>query len=62
MYIFFEKNIIVYKLHSINWPSFIVIILEIIDFIIFEIKLILLIKPFFYIAKKSRQKCKYAKN
>ena len=29
------------------------------DVIIFEIKLIFLIKPFFYINKKSRQKLKY---
>ena len=56
-YNFFEKKIFVYKLHSINRPNFIVIILKIIDFIISEIKVILPIEPFFYIAKKSRSSC-----
>ena len=32
------------------------------DVINFEITLILLIKPFFYMTKKSRQKFKYLKN
>ena len=32
------------------------------DIMNFEINLDLLIKPFFYITKKSRQKCKYPKN
>ena len=59
-------------LHSINWPNFIVwlpLLLEIFvsmciaivyfsacDVIIFEIKLTFLIKPYFYVTTKSRQK------
>ena len=32
------------------------------DVIDFEINLVLLIKPFFYMTKKSKQKCKYLEN
>ena len=65
-------------LYSINWPHFIVWLplrLEILgnmcikiicepgcDVIKFEINLIFLIKPFCYIAKKSRRKLKYLGN
>ena len=65
-------------LHSINWPNFIAwlpSLLEIFgsmciaivcfpgcEVINFEITLIFLIKPFFYLAKKSRQKFKYLEN
>ena len=65
-------------LHSINWPSFIAWLpsrLEILDnmgisivcfpgFDIknFEINLIFVIKPFYYMTKKSRQKFKYLEN
>ena len=64
--------------HSINWPSFIVwlpLLLEILgnmcitfvcypgcDVIKYEINLIFLIKPFWYITKQSRQKLKYLEN
>ena len=62
-------------IHSINWPNFIVwlhLLLEILDNICitivcypccdvikFEINLIFLIKPFYYMTKRSRQKLKY---
>ena len=65
-------------LHSINWENFIVwllLLLEILgntcikivcwpccDFIKFEINLIFLIRPFWYMTKKSRQKLKYLEN
>ena len=65
-------------LHSINWPNFIVglpLLLEIMgnmcitivcysgcDVIKFEINLIFLIKLFWDMTKKSRQKLKYLKN
>ena len=63
------------KLHPINWTNFIVwlpLLLQILgnmciiivcypgcDAIKFEINLIFLIKPFYYMTKKSRQKPKY---
>ena len=65
-------------LYSINWPNFIAwlpILLEILgimsiaivcfpgfDVLNFEIKLIFLIKPFFYLIKNSIQKFKYLEN
>ena len=65
-------------LYANNWPSFIVwlhLLLEILGsmciaivcfpgcgIINFEISLIFLIKPFFYLTKKSRQKFKYLDN
>ena len=65
-------------LNSINWPNFMVWLplrLEILgkmciaivcfpgcDAINFEMNLIFLIKPFFYISKKSRQTVKYLEN
>ena len=65
-------------LRPINWPNFIVrlpLLLEILgnicitiicypccDVIKFEINLIFLIKPLFYMTKKSRQKLKYLEN
>ena len=68
----------VLMLYSINWPNFIVwlpLLLEIFGnmciaivsspvcvFINFEINLIFLIKAFFYMTKKSRQKLKYLGN
>ena len=76
MYDFSRK--IFLMLHSINWPNFIAwlpSLLEIFgsmcvaivcfpgcEVINFEITLIFLIKPFFYLAKKSRQKFKYLEN
>ena len=69
---------IFFMLHFINWPNFIVslpLILEILgnmciaivwfpgcDVINFEISLIFLIKPFFYMTGKLRQKFKYLEN
>ena len=66
------------KLYSFNWPNFIVwlsLILEILgnmciaivyfkgcDITIFENNLILMIKPCFFMTKKSRQKSKYLEN
>ena len=65
-------------LHSMNWPDFIVwlpLLLEILgnmciaivcfsgcDVINFEIKLVCLIKPFFYMIKKLRKRFKYLEN
>ena len=65
-------------LYSINWPNFIVwlpVLLEILgnifivvicfpvyDVVNFEINLSFLIKPIFYMAKKSGQKFKYLKS
>ena len=58
-------------LYSLNWPNFIawrplcreilgnICIVIVINF---EINLLFLIKPFFYMTKKSRQKCKYLEN
>ena len=57
-------------LHPINWPNFIVwlsLLLKILgnickpdcDVIKFEINLIFLTKPFYYMTQKSRQKLKY---
>ena len=73
---FFKKMFLM--LYSINWPNLIVsllLLLEILgnmctvfvwlpvlDMIKFEINLIFLIKPFFYIIKKSRQKFKHLEN
>ena len=69
---------IFFTFHSLNWPNFIAclsLLLVILcnmciatvywpgcDVISFEINLIFLIKSFFYLTKKSRQKCKYLKN
>ena len=63
-------------LYSIKWPNFIArfsLLLEILyvywkcffsgcDVINFEVNLLILIKPFFYLTKKSRQKFKYFEN
>ena len=64
-------------LYSINWPNFIAGLLYFLrlnimsiaiicfsgcSFIKFEINLISLTKPFFYLTKKSRQKFKYLEN
>ena len=62
-------------LYSIKWPNFIAqfsLRLEILcienaffsgcDVINFEVNLLILIKPFFYLTKKSRQKFKYLEN
>ena len=65
-------------LYSINWAIFYVfkpLLLEILhkicienicspvcDFMNFEINFSFLINPFYYIIKKSEQKCKYVKN
>ena len=72
----FSKNII-FMLHSINWSTFIVwmpLLLQILKNIfirivcwpgcnvIIEINLIFLIKPFWYMMKKSRQNLKYLEN
>ena len=72
----FSKNIIL-MLHSINWSTFIVwlpLLLQILKNIfirivcwpgynvIIEINLIFLIKPFWYMIKKSRQNLKYLEN
>ena len=74
---YFSRKIFL-MLHSINWPNFIVplhLLLEIFgnmcvvivcfpgwDVINFEINLIFLIKTFWYMTKKSRQKRKYLQN
>ena len=74
--IFQEKMFLVY--HSINWPNFIdwlPLLLEIFsnmcitvvswpgyDVIKFKINLMFLIKPFWYMTKRSRQKLKYVEN
>ena len=65
-------------LYSINWPNFMAwlpLLFEILgnmciaivcypgcDVMDFEINLIILIKPFFYMRKKSRQKLRYLEN
>ena len=65
-------------LYSIGWPNFIALLsvhLEILgnmcvavvcfsgcDVVNLEIKLIYLIKPFFYLSKKLREKLKYMEN
>ena len=62
--------------YSINWPNFIEWLLSVrtilsnmcivwypgCDVMNFKINLIFLIKPFFYMTKKSRQKCKHLEN
>ena len=66
------------KLYCINWPHFIdwlplllailsnmriaIVCFPFCDAINFEINFIFLIKPFFYMGKKSRQKFKYLEN
>ena len=76
-FITFKKNLsrkIFFILYSFNRPNFMFwlpLLLEIlgnmlfplfVDVIKLEINLILLIKPFFYITKKLRQKLKYLEN
>ena len=76
VYDFSRKMFLV--LYSINWPNFIVklsLLLDILinmciavvcfpgcDIINFEINIIFLIKPLFYMTKRPRQKFKYLKN
>ena len=76
MYDFLRKMF--FMLHSVNWPTFIAwlfLLLEILgnmciaivcfpdcDVINFEINLIFLIRLFFSLTKKSRQKFKYLEN
>ena len=73
---FFKKNIS--HVTFFNWPNFftwlsllleilgymciVIICCPVCDVIYFQINLSFLIKPFFYITKKSGQKCKYLKN
>ena len=76
LYDFLRKMFLI--LYSIKWPSFIAslsLLLEILvimfitivsqpgyDAINFEINLVVLIRPFFEMAKNSRQKFKYLEN
>ena len=59
---------IFFMLSSINWPKFFdwlpiaVVCFPDFDVINFEINLIFLTKPFFYMTKRSRQKFKYLEN